>query len=100
MPVGHPRKAIVVKTLLGAANLYELTSAAIPRLGEGEAQVVYRCLEPYGKRHTLEELIVEAERRHLSAHFKRLDSTTVRKSVRHHLRLFIKDGIVRVVAGG
>lgn len=36
---------------------YELTSAAIPKLSKGGAEVVYKCLEPYGKRHSLEELI-------------------------------------------
>ena len=77
---------------------YELTSAAIPKLSEGGAEVVYKCLEPYGKRDSLNELIDEAEKRHLSAHFKRRDSTTVRESIQHHLRHFIKEGIVRVAA--
>ncbi len=75
---------------------YELTSAAIPKLSKGGGEVVYKCLEPYGKRHSLEELIEEADKRNLSAHFKRRDSTTVPESVRHHLRHLIKDGIVRV----
>jgi len=56
---------------------YELTSAAYPRLSEGEAEVVYKCLEPYGTRHSLEELTKEASKRKLSAHFKSASSTTI-----------------------
>jgi hypothetical protein len=48
------------------------------------------------KRHSLEDLVEKAEKRRLSAHFKKRDSTTVRESVQYHLSHFIKDGIVRM----
>lgn len=77
---------------------YELASAAYPRLSQGEAEVVYKCLEPFGTSHSLDELVNEAKKRHLEALFKRRDSTTVMKCGHHHLRLFKEAGIVRVVS--
>ena len=65
---------------------YELTSAAIPKLSEGGAGVIYKRLEPYGNCHSLEDVIEEVEKRHFSVHFKRHDSRTVPGSVRLQLR--------------
>ncbi len=81
--------------------IYALTSAAIPRLTDGnrditEAEVVYRCLEPYGSKHSLEQLIQAAEYRKIDALFKGKDNT-VRACLLYHLNRFKKAGIVQVV---
>ena len=80
--------------------IYTLTSAARPRLTdvdrETEAQVVYRCLEPYGSQHSLDQLIEAAKYRKIEALFTGKDNT-VRACLRHHLNLFKKRGIVRII---
>jgi len=105
------RPGISSKALAGAGELkmsvegqiYTLTSAARPRLAdvdrETEAQVVYRCLEPYGSTHTFEQLIEAATYRKIQALSKTAESTTVRACVKYHLKRFQKNNIVRVVEG-
>ena len=75
---------------------YTLTSAARPRISKGQADIFYKCLEPYGSSHTLEQLIAEATTRKLQSLFKRPDSTTVRESLNYHLNRFVKAGYARI----
>jgi hypothetical protein len=76
---------------------YSLTSAAYPRrLPQGEAEIVYKCLEPYETIHTMEELIVEAKARKLDALFKRPDATTIPECLKYHLKRFANEGWVRI----
>ena len=67
-----------------------------PQLAAGQAEVIYKCLEPYGSVHSLEELLVRAKKRGLSAHFKNTSATTIPGSLHHHLKRFIEAGFVRV----
>lgn len=70
-------------------------------IGQGEAEVVYRCLESDGaKPKTFAELIREAERRHLAAHFKTPTSTTIPDSLEYWLNQFSKDGWISVTPLG
>jgi hypothetical protein len=67
-----------------------------PNLSKGEAEVVYMCLESDEmKPKTFEELMMEAKRRKLDAHFKRHNSTTLEESLKYWLALFTKNGWVR-----
>lgn len=82
-------------------RIYALTSAATPRLADGnravtEAEVVYKCLEPYGSKHSLEQLIQAAEYRKIEALFTSR-TNTVRACLLYHLNRFEKAGIVQVV---
>jgi len=82
-------------------RIYTLTSAAIPRLADGsrdltEAEVVYKCLEPYGSNHSLEQLIRAAEYRKIETLFTS-STNTVRACLLYHLNRFKKRGIVRMV---
>src|SRR5690242_16989157 len=62
-----------------------------PNLSAGEAEVVYLCLEADGgKPKSFAELVVEAKHRRLPSHFKRPDSTTIEKSLRYWLSLFLE----------
>jgi hypothetical protein len=55
------------------------------------------CLEADGmKPKTLDELMVEAKQRKRGADFKRHDSTTIEESLKYCLRLFGREGWVRV----
>ncbi|HEY1657351.1 MAG TPA: hypothetical protein VGG14_03325 [Candidatus Sulfotelmatobacter sp.] len=81
---------------------YTLTSAAKPHISDGgkdvvQADILYKCLEPYGSIHTLEGLIVAAKSRNYESTFKRENSATVRESLLYHLNRFKKNGIVRFV---
>jgi hypothetical protein len=67
-----------------------------PQLAAGQAEVVYKCLEPFGTRYSLEELLLRAKKRGLSAHFKNTSATTIPGSLHHHLKRFIEAGYVRV----
>jgi negative regulator of sigma E activity len=61
------------------------------------AEVLYKCLEPYGSIYTLEQLIAAAKKRNYESTFKREKSATVRESLLYHLNRFKKRGFVRVV---
>jgi hypothetical protein len=81
---------------------YTLTSAAKPHISDGakdivQAEILYKCLEPYGSIFTLEQLIAAAKSRNYESTFKREKSTTVRESLLYHLNRFKKKGIVRIV---
>jgi hypothetical protein len=63
-----------------------LAIAAKPHIADGgkdvvQAEVLYKCLEPYGSIYTLEQLIVAAEKRNYESAFKHEKSTTVRESL-------------------
>lgn len=69
---------------------YALTSAAIPRLSDGtkdfiQAEIVYKCLEPFGSHQTLEQLVLTATKLKLETTFRSETSTTVRESLIYHL---------------
>jgi hypothetical protein len=56
---------------------YTLTSAAKPHISDGgkdivQADILYKCLEPYGSIHTLEQLISAAESRNYESTFGRI----------------------------
>jgi len=81
---------------------YTLTSAAKPHISDGgkdivQADILYKCLEPYGSIHTLEQLISAGKSRNYESTFKRENSATVRDSLLYHLNRFKKKGIVRIV---
>jgi hypothetical protein len=81
---------------------YTLTSAARPQIADGgrdivQAEILYKCLEPYGSIYSLEELIVAAKSRNYESTFKRENSATVRESLLYHLNRFKKRGIVTIV---
>jgi hypothetical protein len=83
---------------------YTLTSAAKPHIADGgkdivQAEILYKCLEPYGSIHALEQLIAAAKSRKYESTFKYQNSATVRGSLLYHLNRFKKRGIVRVVEG-
>jgi hypothetical protein len=83
---------------------YTLASAAKPHISDGgkdivQAEILYKCLEPYGRVHTLDELIAAAKSRNYESTFKHEKSTTVRESLLYHLNRFKKRGIVTVVEG-
>ena len=65
-------------------------------LPAGQAEIVYQCLEPYGSKHSLEELIMRAKKKSLSAHFKNTSATTIPGALHYHLKRFIEAGYVRV----
>jgi hypothetical protein len=79
---------------------YALTRPQFVRpsnLSRGEAEVVYMCLEADDlKPKTFEELVIEAKARKLESHFKRRDSTTIEESLNYWLRLFSREGWVRL----
>jgi hypothetical protein len=80
---------------------YTLTSAARPHIADGgkdtvQAEILYKCLEPYGSILTLEQLIVAAKKRNYESTFKHEKSATVRESLLYHLNRFKKRGFVRV----
>ena len=77
---------------------YTLTSAARPRVSEGQTEILYKCLEPFGTLRTLVELISEARRRNYLSTFKRED-LPIRESLLYHLNRFVKSGAVRAVEG-
>lgn len=69
-----------------------------PKLGQGEAEVVYMCLESDGaKPKTFTELVKEAERRKLPAHFKTATSTTIPKSLDYWLDEFKERCWIRII---
>lgn len=69
-----------------------------PNLSRGEAEVVYICLESDGaKPKTFNELVKEAERRKLAAHFKTPTSTTIEESLTYWLNLFEQRRWIRVI---
>lgn len=81
---------------------YTLASAAKPHISDGgkdivQAEILYRCLEPYGRIYTLEQLIAAAKSRNYESTFKHEKSTTVRESLLYHLNRFKKTGVVKVV---
>jgi hypothetical protein len=76
---------------------YTLTrDSTPPQLPAGQAEVVYKCLQPYGTKHSMEELVMRAKKRNLSALFKRTDATTIPECLHYHLKRFIAAGHVRV----
>jgi hypothetical protein len=82
--------------------IYTLTSAAIPQLSNSnkdliQAEIVYKCLQPFGESYTLEQLISAAKKLKLEATFRSETSTTVRQSLLYHLNRFKHSGIVRVI---
>ena len=81
---------------------YTLVSAAKPHISDSgkdvvQADILYRCLEPYGSIHTLQQLIGAAKSRNYESTFKRDNSATIRESLLYHLNRFKKRGIVRIV---
>jgi hypothetical protein len=81
---------------------YTLISAAKPHIADGgkdivQAEILYKCLEPYGSSYTLEQLILAAKSRNYESTFKHEKSATVRESLLYHLNRFKKKEIVRVV---
>jgi hypothetical protein len=78
---------------------YSLTRASRPSVPEGQAAIVYKCLEPYGSNHSLEDLVIEAKSRKYASTFKQPD-TSIHESLLYHLNRFNKAGWVRVVEDG
>jgi hypothetical protein len=81
---------------------YTLTSAAIPQLSNSnkdliQAEIVYKCLQPFSEHYTLDQLIATAKKLKLEATFRSETSTTVRQSLLYHLNRFKNKGIVRVI---
>jgi len=81
---------------------YTLASAAKPHISDGgkdtvQAEILYKCLEPYGRIHTLEEFITAAKSRNYEFTFKHEKSTTLHESLLYHLNRFKKRGVVKVV---
>jgi hypothetical protein len=82
-------------------KIYTLTRDSVPsQLPAGQAEVVYKCLQPFGSKHTMEELVMRAKKRNLSALFKRTDSTTIPGCLHYHLKRFVDAGYVRVEERG
>jgi hypothetical protein len=75
---------------------YSLTRASRPSVPRGQAEIVYKCLEPYGSFHTLEDLVIEAKSRKFVSTFKQPE-TSIAESLLYHLNRFIKAGWVRVI---
>jgi hypothetical protein len=81
---------------------YTLTSAAKPHISDGgkdvvQAEILYKCLEPYGSIYTLKQLIVAAKSRNYESTFKHERSTTMRESLLYQLNRFKKKGFVNIV---
>jgi hypothetical protein len=79
---------------------YTLTSAGRPHIADGgkdmvQAEILYKCLEPYGSIVTFEQLIAVAKKRNYESTFKSEKSAPVL----YHLNRFKKLGFVRVVEG-
>ncbi len=75
---------------------YFLTHAAWPNVPRGQAETVYKCLEPYGAVHSLQELVIEAKSRKIASTFKQPD-TSIHECLLYHLNRFKNAGWVRVV---
>jgi hypothetical protein len=89
----------VVSDRLYSRVKYSILAYSHPNIPEGQAEIVYKCLEPYGSIHSLEDLVIEAKSRKCASTFKQPD-TSIPESLLYHLRRFIKEGWVRVVEDG
>ncbi len=78
---------------------YTLTTASRPNISEGQAEIVYKCLEPHGSVHSLEELVIEAKSRKYASTFKQ-PATSIHESLLYHLNRFSKERWIRVIEDG
>jgi hypothetical protein len=53
-------------------KLYFLTRSSRPKLQEGQMTVVYMCLEPYGSKKSLDQLVRECLSRNYASTFKQI----------------------------
>lgn len=76
---------------------YSLANASTSRkIAKGQAEAVYRYLQPHPSQHTLDELVRKAELDGYESLFNGKGSPTIRESLTYHLGRFATNGIVNV----
>ena len=75
---------------------FALTTDGWPKLQEGQMEIVFRSLQPFGSEHSLEDVVRECISRGYKSTFKD-PNTDIRKSILYHLNLLNESGSVRQV---
>jgi hypothetical protein len=75
---------------------FSLKTAAWPKLQEGEMEIVFKCLQPFGSVHSLEELVRDCISRNYKSRFKD-PNTDIHKSILYHLNLLLESGTVQEI---
>jgi hypothetical protein len=78
-------------------NKYTLARESAAKISKGQAQAIFKYLQPYASVHTLDEVIRKAELEGYKSLFNGRGSPTIRESLTYHLRRFAKNRIVRVI---
>jgi hypothetical protein len=76
---------------------FSLKTAAWPKLQEGQMEIVFKCLQPFGSVHSLEELVQDCIGRNYKSTFKD-PKTDIRRSILYHLNLLHESGTVQEVS--
>jgi hypothetical protein len=84
------------KSYIASNPRFSLTTDGWPKLQEGQMEIVFRCLQPYGSQHSLEDLVRACIGRNYKSTFKD-PNTDIRKSILYHLNLLQEAGSIREV---
>jgi len=82
------------KAYLESNPRFALTTTGWPKLQEGQMEIVFRSLQPFGSDHSLEDLVRECMSRGYRSTFKD-PNTDIRKSILYHLNLLCELGSVK-----
>lgn len=81
------------KEYIASNPRFTLTTDGWPKLQEGQMEIVFRSLQPFGSEHSLEDLVRECISRGYKSTFKD-PNTDIRKSILYHLNLLNESGAV------
>ena len=84
------------KSYITSNPRFRLRTAAWPKLQEGQMEIVYKCLQPYGSVHSLEDLVRDCISRNYRATLKN-PNTDIPQSVLYHLNLLEEAGTIEEV---
>jgi hypothetical protein len=84
------------KEYIASNPRFRLKTAAWPKLQEGQMEIIYRCLQPFGSVHFIEDLVRDCISRNYKATLKNAN-TDIPRSVLHHLNVLEEAGSVEEV---
>jgi len=84
------------KEYIASNPKFALKTKAWPKLQQGQMEIVFRSLQPFGSEHSLEDLVKECVSRGYQSTFKD-PNTDIRKSILYHMNLLLESGAVKEV---
>ena len=84
------------KEYIASNPRFTLKTKAWPKLQQGQMEIVFRSLQPFGSEHSLEDLVKECVSRGYKSTFKD-PNTDIHRSILYHLNLLHESGSIKEI---